>query len=343
MWNRIAARATVEIMSTRSLLATLCLVLCGGAGSAAPPIDAPALRAEIRARTRSVSVGKPVWVEFTLQNVSDEPTRLVAPGADEGASEQEMGLPLSHVFSGKGFAGLTVESEWGRTWETPIEYNPPASVPALTLAPHCSIGSEVEVTKYYPVLITPGRYRLQWKPYDGLLSSNVLLVEIAPRKQAIIQTDHGEMTVQFFYEDAPETIANFIELARSGFYNGLTFHRIWPGHFILGGDPAGDGTGIRPDGKKIPAEFSNRPQSRGTVDMALIEDDPDSASCQFFICNTRMPSWDGRYTAFGELVGDASFETLEKLMSIPTDEQGHPKKSIFIRSIRIVNVPTERQ
>jgi cyclophilin family peptidyl-prolyl cis-trans isomerase len=199
----------------------------------------------------------------------------------------------------------------------------------------------VEVTQYYPVLVTPGRFRLQWKPYDGLLSSNVLVVEIAPRKQAVIQTDEGEMAIQFYYEDAPDTVANFIELARSGFYNGLTFHRIGAGHFILGGDPAGDGTGIRPDGKKIPAEFSNRPQTRGTVDMALIEDDPDSASCQFFICNTRMPSWDGRYTAFGELVGEASFETLDKLMAAPTDKEGHPKKSIFIRSIRIVNVPSE--
>ena len=149
------------------------------------------------------------------------------------------------------------------------------------------------------------------------------------------------MMVRLFYDEAPETVANFLELARSGFYNGLTFHKLHPGIFIQGGDPNGDGTGIRPDGKKLVAERSNRPQTRGTLSMATLKDDPDSASCQFFICNTRVKDWDGKYTIFGQLEGEASYETLDKLMALPTFENHQPKRPIVIRSIRIINAPPE--
>ncbi len=101
---------------------------------------------------------------------------------------------------------------------------------------------------------------------------------------------------------------------------------------IQGGCPRGDG-------KRTAAEFSDRPHEKGTLSMALLDDDPDSASCQFFICNTRQKDWDGRYTVFGMLVGDDSFETLDKLMAIQTDEHGRPDQSLLIRAIRIVNAP----
>jgi cyclophilin family peptidyl-prolyl cis-trans isomerase len=148
------------------------------------------------------------------------------------------------------------------------------------------------------------------------------------------------MTVRFFYADAPKTVGNFIELAKSGFYDRTTFHRIEPGYLLQGGCPKGDGTGIRADGKRIPAEFNSRPVDKGTVAMALLEDEPDSASSQFFICNTRQKEWDGRYTVFGELVGEASYETLDRLMATPVDEHGHPTRTLHVRSARIVDTPT---
>jgi cyclophilin family peptidyl-prolyl cis-trans isomerase len=149
------------------------------------------------------------------------------------------------------------------------------------------------------------------------------------------------MMMRFFYEDAPSTVANFIELAKSGFYSSKVFHRIEPGYLIQGGCPRGDGTGIRLDGKRIPAEFNGRIMDKGRVAMALLNDDPDSASCQFFICNTRQKDWDGRYTVFGELVGEESFATLERLMNRDVDEQGRPLDPLYMRSVRIIDAPSD--
>ena len=81
--------------------------------------------------------------------------------------------------------------------------------------------------------------------------------------------------------------------------------------------------------------------------MARLEDDPDSASCQFLICNTRVPQWDGKYSVFGELVGEESLATLDKLMAAPTSPNEAPSKKLYMRAIRIVDaavaapVPTQ--
>lgn len=309
----------------------------------AHPAESPSLRAVIAAPERLVPVGKPVWVECSIVNQSDKPEKLSVPGMRTDRPTPVAGLPVAHVFSGTAYGGLLVESlDTHRQWDVPMDYQPQESAPEVVLAGRSSVGAWVELSRYYPQLQAPGRYRLQWRPYDGTLISNTLVLEVAARKQAVIQTDFGDMTVEFFYRDAPEAVANFVELARSGFYNGLLFHRIEPGYFIQGGDPNGDGTGIRPDGKKLPAELSDRQQTRGMVSMARLESDPDSASCQFFICNTRMPQWDGKYTIFGQLVGEESYSTLDQLMTQPTEPNGRPRRAIVIRNIRIVNVPSSR-
>ena len=75
--------------------------------------------------------------------------------------------------------------------------------------------------------------------------------------------------------------------------------------------------------------------------MALLNDDPDSASCQFFVCNTRQKEWDGRYTIFGELVGEESFETLDHLMATPVSEEGRPIRPVVMRNVRVVNAPVD--
>jgi cyclophilin family peptidyl-prolyl cis-trans isomerase len=75
--------------------------------------------------------------------------------------------------------------------------------------------------------------------------------------------------------------------------------------------------------------------------MALLEDGPDSASCQFFICNTREKDWDGRYTVFAHLVGDESYEAFDRLMSEPVDEQSRPIRTLYMRTVRITEAPPE--
>jgi cyclophilin family peptidyl-prolyl cis-trans isomerase len=75
--------------------------------------------------------------------------------------------------------------------------------------------------------------------------------------------------------------------------------------------------------------------------MALLEDDPDSGSCQFFLCNTRQKDWDGRYTVFGQLEGEESFATLDRLMSTPVDDKGRPVRTLYMRTVRVVDAPSE--
>lgn len=301
------------------------------------------LKARLRAPSAFVDVGRPVWVEFSIENQTGEAIMLAVPGAEPTATTRDAALPVEHIFSGEGFAGPVISDDAGRRWNMPIGYTPPAEAPVVRIAPRGTVGLQVDLREYFPSLRSPGRYRIQWSPYGAALTSDPIFIEIAPLKRAEIQTDAGTMTVEFFYDDAPNTVANFLELAKAGFYTNTFFHTIIPGHMILGGCPLGDGTGVRRDGKKIPGEFNSRPHQKGSVSMALLNDDPNSASCQFFICNTRHPEWDGRYTVFGQLVGDESYETLDKLMQTPVNELGHPllPTGLLIRGVRVVTAPRE--
>lgn len=123
-------------------------------------------------------------------------------------------------------------------------------------------------------------------------------VEAKEVTEAVIETGKGEIVFKFYPKDAPKTVANFITLAKKGFYNGLTFHRVEPGFVIQGGDPKGDGTGG--PGYTIPAEFNGQAHLTGTVAMARAAD-PDSAGSQFYICLARQKFLDGKYTVFGQV------------------------------------------
>ena len=117
------------------------------------------------------------------------------------------------------------------------------------------------------------------------------------KQTAIITMEKGgEIKIDFFPEDAPKTVENFVTLAKKGFYNGLTFHRVEPGFVVQGGDPKGNGTGG--PGYTIKAEFNKQKHVRGTVAMAR-SNDPDSAGSQFYICFKPAPFLDGQYTVFG--------------------------------------------
>jgi peptidylprolyl isomerase len=115
---------------------------------------------------------------------------------------------------------------------------------------------------------------------------------------ALLKTSLGDITIQLAPADAPQTVNNFVFLAREGFYDGTIFHRVLPGFVIQGGDPTGTGTGG--SGKKLKAEFSKEPFKRGTIGAARSQN-PDSADSQFFICFARADWLDGQYTVWGEV------------------------------------------
>ncbi len=120
------------------------------------------------------------------------------------------------------------------------------------------------------------------------------------RQTAVITLEKGgEIRIEFYPEDAPKTVENFVTLAKKGFYDGLTFHRVEPGFVVQGGDPKGNGTGG--PGYTIKAEFNKQKHLRGTVAMARAQD-PNSAGSQFYICFQPAPFLDGQYTVFGHVV-----------------------------------------
>lgn len=117
--------------------------------------------------------------------------------------------------------------------------------------------------------------------------------------KARIKTIHGDIVFKFLDGDAPNTCARIKELIKSGFYNGLVFHRVIPGFVIQGGDPSGTGSGG--SGKKLKAEFNQKKHIAGTVAMARSQD-INSADSQFYISTGTHPHLDGKYTIFGEVV-----------------------------------------
>jgi len=159
-------------------------------------------------------------------------------------------------------------------------------------------------------------------------------------EQAIIKTSYGEMTVAFWPDVAPKTVANFKKLAREGFYDKTAFHRIMSDFMVQGGcpntKPGGKGMpGTGDPGYKVKAEFNDKPHVRGVISMAR-SSNPDSAGSQFFICHGEARFLDKQYTAFGQLVGGD--DVLERIASVPTKMGGGSEKSTPIDRVEVESV-----
>jgi len=124
-------------------------------------------------------------------------------------------------------------------------------------------------------------------------------VTLSDTTQAIVKTNRGSFRLFLYGNDAPISVKNFVRLAEAGFYDGLTFHRYEPDFVIQGGDPLGNGMGDA--GYTIPLEISDRKHIKGALGMARAQD-PNSGSCQFYICLEAQPGLDGGYTVFGEVI-----------------------------------------
>lgn len=125
----------------------------------------------------------------------------------------------------------------------------------------------------------------------------------------LLKIKGGDVVIEMYPDDAPKHVARIKELVRSGFYNGLKFHRVIDGFMAQTGCPYGTGTGG--SGRKLKAEFNKRPHVRGTVSMARAMD-PDSGDSQFFICFADAPWLNGQYTVWGEVVSGMEFVDMIK-------------------------------
>jgi peptidyl-prolyl cis-trans isomerase B (cyclophilin B) len=162
-------------------------------------------------------------------------------------------------------------------------------------------------------------------------------------KLVVLETNLGSITIEFFSNDAPNHVDNFIDLTESGFYDGTLFHRIIPGFMIQGGDPntiSGDpntwGTGG--PSTSVDAEFNTIKHNRGIVSMARSAD-PNSAGSQFFIVHKDSNFLDEQYTVFGRIVTDESFQTLDKIAAVEIGSNDRPidTEQVKITKTIIVN------
>ncbi len=152
----------------------------------------------------------------------------------------------------------------------------------------------------------------------------------------ITMADGREMKGELYPEIAPQSVGNFVALANSGFYDGLTFHRVIPGFMIQGGDPKG--TGIGGPGYHIKGEFAANgvrnplKHTYGVLSMARSMM-PDSAGSQFFIMTSDSPHLDGQYAAFGKVL--SGMEVADAIVSVRRDRSDKPLEPQVMKSIRV--------
>ena len=153
---------------------------------------------------------------------------------------------------------------------------------------------------------------------------------------AELDTTKGPIRLTFLPDVAPGHVKNFLALAKIGFYNGLTFHRVIKGFMIQGGCPQGTGTGDA--GYKIKAEFNDTPHEAGVLSMARAND-PNSAGSQFFICLGRHPHLDRQYTAFGRAADEESMATVRAIGEVPTRGNDQPAQKVTIDKVTVTEKP----
>jgi peptidyl-prolyl cis-trans isomerase B (cyclophilin B) len=173
--------------------------------------------------------------------------------------------------------------------------------------------------------------------YAATVGPEVAVMQIKVGKER----DFQQVVIGLYDDAAPATVANFKELCRKRFYNGMRFHRAFPSTLVQTGDPksrhgAADRSGTGGPGYTIPAEIG-RSHVRGTVAMARLPDpiNPSKASngSQFYVCLTPLPKLDGKYTVFGEVL--EGLDVLDFISNQPTDSNDFPLAKIVIRSITI--------
>ncbi len=157
---------------------------------------------------------------------------------------------------------------------------------------------------------------------------------------AIMKTNFGEISLELFTEDAPQTVANFIKLANEGFYDGTKFHRVIKDFMIQGGDPLSKDDDWSNDGMGGPGytfkdEINSHKLVKGTLAMA--NSGPDTNGSQFFIVTADATPWlDGHHTVFGRVTG--GMDTVTKIENVATNANDHPTEDVVVESIKIVKM-----
>jgi peptidyl-prolyl cis-trans isomerase B (cyclophilin B) len=147
---------------------------------------------------------------------------------------------------------------------------------------------------------------------------------------ATMHTNHGTIEVELFDDDAPNTVDNFVKLARDGFYDGVIFHRVIPDFMIQGGDPTGTGRGG--PGYTFEDEFNDNKVVRGALAMANAG--PNTNGSQFFIVTAEATPWlDGKHTVFGRVT--SGMDVVDTISNVDTDPSDKPRSDVTIERVEL--------
>jgi len=263
-----------------SAIACLLIAVAAARGGVKLAIDAP---------EKVYRPGQKMPLRFSLENDSDQEAKLDEP--DNYLEGLEIRDPEDRVVKAtgktKGITRRTVTVEAGGFFGRTADISAALAVP-----------EDKE-----------GIYKIRWSFGDA--TSNEIRVLVMRDWIAQIETTHGTISLEFLPELAPNHVLNFLRLARSGFYELSTFHRIIPGFMMQGGAPAPG----KPEVKALRAEFSAAKHVFGTVSAARTAD-PDSATSQFFICFGPVPHLDNSYSIFARVAsGEEVVKAIEKVKS----------------------------
>jgi cyclophilin family peptidyl-prolyl cis-trans isomerase len=180
------------------------------------------------------------------------------------------------------------------------------------------------------------------QPAAAVPAASTMSIDELKKLQAVLQTSKGDIVIEFFPDKAPAHVNYFVDLVKSDFYQGTTFHRVILRGIIQGGDPLSKDPAKRSlygSGglKKLKAEFNDTPHTRGTVSAVLVPGDPNSAGSQFFICVSDQPQLNGNYTAWGRVV--EGMDVVDKISAVPADANQLAQERIEIKNVILRPIP----
>lgn len=307
------------------------LVLLLGASAAAASGESPVgervgfegrLAVGLEAAERYYYPGQPVEVRVTFHNPTGSFMTVAADLFDPARLKvlDAAGKPLAPAGA------------------APVAVRPDEKPPA-EIFPRRTVERVYGLSDRFPGVRRLGRYTVVWEhPAVPARSTPLRVIRTyRPDREYVAQfrTSMGKFTVEFFPSVAPRNVKNFIDLANSGFYDGMQFHMIIPGVLVQAGDPKGDGTGY--PGYRVPPEFSRVHHLKGTVSMWHHPSTVDSGS-QFFICLSDQSQFDGNYTVIGQVKD--GMEVVEKIGKVPTTEDRgrrpfRPLQAVTVEQVRI--------
>ncbi len=297
----------------------------------------------------------PIAAMFVLGLFGEAQVTLRAPALHVAGEQYKVELELEAPADGATLEGWQLTPAAFTVDGKPLAER--GSEPALQLKGGEKKTVELDLTATVP---PGGEFELAWgtqpptrvrmlerapKELDFMDESSVPTAELTAY-WVLLRTNRGDILAEFWPDVAPNHVRNFLDLSQTGFYDGVTFHRVIPGFMIQGGDPNGTGAGGGP--RKLKAEFNERKHDRGVLSMARQgtmgkkgPDDPlkDTASSQFFVMHAKYPALDGNYSAFGRVV--SGMDAVDRIVKSPRASNDKPHEPQVIERAIVVKVPAD--